>query len=189
MVGGPIFWGLEVGDWATWIGGFASAAAAIAAWYAANKAIEIAQMPIREARKDRQETARVFAGAIAVEMRDVANAAVEFIASTRVIFDTGHGNGMAYLRQVRFNPMFATARAIPFITCFASKDAAYVMSVIGAKGTLDDRIGKLGAIDPNHWNLRQELHVAIGDAEARARDLFEAAEQAEVAMRRYVPLD
>lgn len=186
MSAGPGFWSMTIGDLATWFGAAASAAAAIAAWYAARKAVDLAEMPIAKAREEREATSRIFAEAIEREMQDIARAAGEFKARARDIFRTGAGNGHQYLRTVSLNPMLATARALPFINCFNSRHAAMVIGVVAAKGAFDDRVGRLGRIEVERINVTQDLEDAIRDAENCADELAAAAEAAAEAMLLYV---
>lgn len=68
MAGGPEFFGMGLGDLATWFGAIGSIAAAVAAVYAARKAMKIARLPIDADNVARIDRARVIASAIREEM-------------------------------------------------------------------------------------------------------------------------
>jgi hypothetical protein len=185
MAGGPEFWGIGLGDWATWLGAFGSISAAFAAVFAARKAIELARIPVLQAKIDRRETAMAFAASILEEMREVADVGRDLELGARVHFGKSLGHGRRFLHRLDFDPMLATARAIPFVNCFDRAEGAAIVAVIAAKGALDTRIAALGKLEDDVQAGDGTREILLARMERCARLLVEAAERAADAMRHY----
>ena len=134
--------GLEIGDWATWFGAVGSAGAALAAFYAARTALEVAKLPGQEAEALRVETARAFAQAIADELFEVLSLASELTGHLEESFSRGLPAVRQFIANKEPVRLKSIHTALPFIHGFRRTDVYDLVLIMGENERRSEKLAK-----------------------------------------------